>query len=58
MFVCCCLVLLNLILLLEGGEFDVNYCKHLFEAGRTNMAPTYLDINDDKHSDQELVRAQ
>jgi len=59
MFVCCCLVLHNLILCLEGGEFDADYQECLFEAGRTNIAPSHPDIDDDdEHGDQELVRAQ
>ena len=41
----------NLILCLKGGGFDMNYCEPLFKARRTNMAPTHLNINDDKHSD-------
>jgi hypothetical protein len=59
MFVRCCLVLHNLILRLEGGQFDAEYREHLCEAGR-DIAPLRPDIDDgdDASEDQELRRAR
>jgi hypothetical protein len=34
MFICCCLLLHNLILRLEGGKFDTDYHGHLLQEGR------------------------
>jgi len=47
-----------LILRLEGGDFDPEFCEHLYEAGRGYPAPRILDAADNKDSgDRELQRA-
>jgi hypothetical protein len=55
MFIRCCLILHNLILRLEGTQFNVLYREHLCEAGRAPFRP---GIDDDASGDQELPRAR
>lgn len=59
-FVWCCILLHNLILRLEGGNFDTEFCEHLYEAGRGYPAPRILDVadNEDRGSDDELWEAR
>ena len=47
-FVCCCIILYNLILRLEGGDFDLAFCEHLYEAGRGYPAPRIPNVADDE----------
>ena len=55
MFVRCCIVLHNLILRLEGGEFDPDFRDHLCETGRHNVDPFPENDDDDGDlNDQEL----
>jgi len=60
-FVRCCIILHNLIIRLEGGNFDPIFREHLYEAGRGYPAPEIPDVadNEDVHgSDNELQEAQ
>jgi len=60
-FVRCCIILHNLILRLEGGNFDPEFREHLYKAGRGYPAPQILDVgdNDDPHgSDGGLQEAR
>ena len=45
----------NLILHLEGGNFDTDYHEHLLQAGKGYMAPFHINDDSDGHSDQELL---
>ena len=47
-FVRCCIILHNLILRLEGGDFDPAFREHLYEAGRGYRALTIPDVDDDE----------
>jgi len=58
MFVRCCLVLHNLILRLEGGEYDADYRQRLCEAGMRDLVPFPPGIDDEELDDQELLRAR
>ena len=53
-FVCCCIILHNLILRLEGGGFDPAFREHLYEAGRGYPAPRIPDVVDSGSSDDEF----
>jgi hypothetical protein len=44
----------NLILQLEGGDFDEGFHKHLYEAGRWDALPLQYDISEGEGSDKEL----
>jgi hypothetical protein len=58
MFVCCCLILHNLILHLERCNFDADYRKQLCEAGRRDVAPLGIDDESGDQADQGLPRAR
>lgn len=47
-FVRCCIILHNLILRLEGGDFDLAFREHLYEAGRGYPAPRIPNVADDE----------
>ena len=48
MFIRCCIILHNLIIRLEGRNFDVVFREHLYEAGRGYLAPMVPDMSDDE----------
>jgi len=58
MFVRCCLVLHNLILRLEGSNFDADYREQLCEAGRRDVTLPGIDDELSDQADQGLPRAQ
>jgi len=61
MFIRCCIILHNLIIRLEGRNFDVVFREHLYKAGRGYPAPMVPDMSDDEDldgSDGELQEAQ
>jgi len=61
MFIRCCIILHNLIIRLEGRNFDVVFREHLYKAGRGYLAPMVPDMSNDEDldgSDGELQEAQ
>lgn len=54
------MILHNLILRLEGGDFDPIFREHLYEAGRGYPRPRIPNVADDgdAHSDDELEEAR
>ena len=60
-FVRCCMILHNLILSLEGGNFDPIFRERLYEVGRGYPRPRIPDAADDEDargSDDELQEAR
>ena len=61
MFIRCCIILHNLIIRLEGRNFDAVFREHLYEAGRgypALMVPDMSDNEDLDGSDGKLQEAQ
>jgi len=61
MFIQCCIILHNLIIRLEGRNFNAVFCEHLYKAGRGYPALMVPDMSDDEDldgSDSELQEAQ
>jgi hypothetical protein len=50
-FIRSCIILHNLILRLEGGNFDEGFREHLYEAGRWD-APPHYDLTEDEGGDE------
>ena len=59
-FIRCCITLHNLVVRLEGGDFDAGFREELFEVGRGYAAPRAPDMTDDEDSggsDDDLRQA-
>ena len=50
-FVRCCIILHNIIIRLEDGDFDPEFCELLYKAGRGYPAPRIPNVNNDDDDD-------
>ena len=58
MFVWCCIILHNLILHIEGGDFDADYREQLYNGGRDQNGSLSSDEESDEDEDADLRRAR